>query len=78
MKNKYCNLFVKTYLLKIMGDVAVGIFAKFWKVEDVKLFSVKYNSIFGVGYYDRKNDILSFMDVISLIPFLKNPEEKNF
>ena len=53
-------------------------FAKFWKVEDVKLFSVKYNSIFGVGYYDRKNDILSFMDVLSLVPFLKNPEEKNF
>ena len=39
------------------------------------LFLAKYNWIFGVGYCDRKN-IFPFMDVLPLIYFQKNPEEK--
>ena len=59
MKNKYCILCVKNYLLKMMEDIAVGILPSmnFKKVEDVKLFVVKQNSIFEVGYYNRKNNI---------------------
>ena len=43
----------------------------FLKVEHGKLFLAKHNSIFGAGYYNRKNDIFPFMDVLSLISFLK-------
>ena len=59
MKNKYCILCVKNYLLKMMEDIAVGILPSmnFKRVEDVKLFVVKQNSIFEVGYYNRKNNI---------------------
>ena len=43
----------------MMEDIAVGILPSmnFKKVEDVKLFLVKHNSIFEVGYYNRKNNI---------------------
>ena len=59
MKNKYCILCVKNYLLKMMEDIATGILPSmnFKKVEDVRLFLVKHNSIFEVGYYNRKNNI---------------------
>ena len=32
---------------------------------------VKHNSIFVAGYYNRKNDIFPFADILSLISFLK-------
>ena len=51
---------------------------EFWKVENVKLFFVKYNLIFGARYYNRKNNIFPIMDTLSSIAFKKNPEEKNF
>ena len=67
-KSKYCILYVKNYLLKTMEQVAIGILRSrnFGKVEHVKLFLVKHNSIFGAGYYNRKNDIFPFTDILSL------------
>ena len=49
---------------------------KFWKVEHVKLFLVKHNSIFGAGNYNRQNDAFPFTDVLSLISFLKKSQGK--
>ena len=40
-----------------MEDVAIEILQIIGKVEHFKLFLVKHSSIFGVGYYNRKNDI---------------------
>ena len=53
-------------------------------MEHIKLliiseFLVKHNSIFGVGYYNRKSNIFPFTDVLSLIKkkkIFKNSEEK--
>ena len=41
---------------------------EFWKVEQVKLFLVKQNSILGVRYYSTKN-IFPFKDVLPLVSF---------
>ena len=74
MKNKYYILCAKNCLLKIMGDVTVGIFES----SSCYFFLVEHSSIFGVGYYKRKNNIFPFTDVLSFIPFLKESWEKNF
>ena len=54
MKNKYC---IEKVLDENRGGLRCRNFAKkeFWKIEHIKLFLVKHNSIFGVGYYSRKN-----------------------
>ena len=50
-----------------MEVVAVAILQrKNFKVVYVKLFLVKHNSIFGAGYYNQKNDIFPFTDILSL------------
>ena len=49
---------------------------EFWKVEHLKLFWVKLNSIFGAAYYKRKY-IFLFLDALSLI-FSKTSWLKNF
>ena len=57
-------LCAKNYLLKIMEGISVGILQNrnfVWKVEDVKVYLVKHNSIFGMGYYNRKNNIFFFI-----------------
>ena len=51
---------------------------EFCKVEHVKLFFIKHDLIFGMLYYNRKNNTFPFTDILSLISFLRNPEEKNF
>ena len=72
MKNNI--LWVKNYLLKIMEDFAEGILHI--RVEHVKLFLVKHNSVFGAGYYKRKNDIFCLTEVLYLISFLKKSWRK--
>ena len=72
MKKKNCILCVKNCLLKTMENVTVGILQS----KNVKLFLVKHTSIFGVGYYNRKNKIFLFINVLSLISSLKNSEVK--
>ena len=61
MKNKYCMYSVwEKLLFKSHGDVTVAIL-EFWKVDHVsKSFLVKHNSIFGLGYYNRKKRYFSF------------------
>ena len=61
-KNKYCILFMKDYL-KNHGDCRCRNFAKygFSRVERVKLYLVKHNSIFGTGYYNKKTFFLLFL-----------------
>ena len=59
-----------------MEVVAVAILqSRNFKVVYVKLFLVKHNSIFGAGYYNRKNDILPFTFYLRNY-FTKNSEEK--
>ena len=72
MKNKYYILCEKL-LVENHKECYWKNFAKqeFWKVEHVTLFFVKHNSTFWARYYDRKNDIFAFTDVLSLISFLK-------
>ena len=72
MKNNI--VWVKNYLLKIMEDFAEGIL--YIRAEHVKLFLVKHNSMFGAGYYNRKNDIFCLTEVLYLISFLKKSWRK--
>ena len=67
MKNTHCVLCVKNYLLKIMEDVFVGIMEN----TKNKLFLVKLNSIFVANYYNGRNDIFPFTDVLSVISLYK-------
>ena len=57
-----------------MEDFAEGILHI--RVEHVKLFLVKHNSMFGAGYYNRKNDIFCLTEVLYLISFLKKSWRK--
>ena len=77
MRNKYFIPCVKSHLLKIMQDFAVEIlriryFGKY------SMFLVKHNSIFGAGYYNRKNDIFLFTDFICNMFYNKILRKKNF
>ena len=69
MKNAHCVLCVKNYLLKIMEDVFVGILGS--RVILRKLFLVKLNSIFVADYYNGRNAIFPFTDVLSVISLYK-------
>ena len=73
MKNKYCIVCVKNYLLKIMETVAVGILQSRNFGKYSMLFLGKHHSIFREGYYSRKNDIFPFTEALPLISFFKNP-----
>ena len=75
LNNKLSNI-MKKNLLKIMEDVTVGILQSRNFGNLSMLFLVTHNLIFGVGYYNRKNDTFAFMDILFLILFSKNPEEK--
>ena len=70
--NKLLNIMENKYSIKkLVRGRHCRDFAKqeFWKVGHVKLFLVKHNSTFGAGYYNRKNNIFRFMDVLSLTSF---------
>ena len=49
---------------------------EFWKIEHVRLFLVKHNSIFGTGYYNKKIQHFSSYRHFIYNIFYKNPEEK--
>ena len=78
MKNKYCIVRVcvcvcvcEKLLAENHGDSCCRNFTKqeLWKVQHVKLFLVKQNSIFREGYYSRKDDIFPFTEALPLISF---------